>query len=126
MSIDRQTEVFYGVLVGKHDNDPQRQEPHSYTLDQELRDRFGEDNESVADGVMRWMCGDYDRNNLYLVIHHDSYASKIMEDGEARFISPTMQPFVENGWNSLLRAACEALELVPLSGFGWFVVADVS
>lgn len=125
MSIERQTEVFYGVLIAKHDNDPQRQEPHSYTVNAELYEKFG-DNEFVADGVMRWMCGDYDHNNLYFVIHQDGYARKILEDGGVRHIPPNMPLYVAESWRSVLLDACDKLELTPLSEAGWFVVSDVS
>jgi hypothetical protein len=130
MGMVRSTYVFYGVLVARHDNT--EDEPYTYDLRQKLEERFP-NTDRVADNVRWWTAGNYDRNDMYLVIDRDGHNSKEVEPGQRRVIevdatlhSTRSGQHNLDGWREQLRNAADALELEVLDGPAWFIVPDVS
>lgn len=118
MTIHRSTYVFYGVLVGVHN--PQNEDgTSSYDIQSGLWELFGEDTEFVANGVRQFMCGAYDRNDMYLVIDQDGYDSKELEPGQRRKMLSSAF-----GWHTLMTEVTDSLGLKILDGPAWFVVCD--
>lgn len=122
MGMQKSTYVFYGVLVAVHD--PKSGEPYSYEVNQQLQEKFGYDTEIVADNVRWFMCGAYDRNDLYLAVDRDGHDSYEVDLGERRSfrVSTAHNP----DWEVSLVQAADDLRLKILEGPCWFVVADES
>lgn len=123
MGMQHSTYVFYGVLVGAHN--AKVDEQNSYEVREFLAEQLGDDTEMVTEHVRHFMCGDYDRNDIYLIIDQDGNFSREVSPGDVRTLGlgpelPTDQ------WNVWLADAADELGLEILHGPRWFVVPDVS
>lgn len=121
MSIHQYTYVFYGILVAK--NDPKEGEgPRSYEVWARLLESIGYDTDFVAENVRYFMCGAYDRNDMYLKIDQDGYPSIELKPGQRRAFHSS-QP-VNETWDTHLISAAMDLGLEIHDGPAWFAVSD--
>jgi hypothetical protein len=121
MGMQTSVYVFYGVLIGKHDNTDL--EWNAYDLCNVLNEEYGDG--PVTDDVIPFLAGDYDQDDLYLVIHRNGFPSLEVEPGQVRFFPHNDTVGNPEFWNDALGAALEKIDKPSLSRFGWFVVPDV-